>query len=333
MVGQGAAVAVGDSHVGLSFWKPQEDLKLILKPASGTTVETKLGPSGLEPIRLARPPGEIVAIAVLDARKQELVKWEASAEPPGYELCVPRRDHDEEKQLARAAYETLAGIGFADQLRNLTNEIGLRAAALSFLGIRALQDQRYEDAAELFDDALLYNAEDHLTWFAKAVALRLSGNAGEESAELLNAHYLAPLEPLLRAEAFFRQPEDVDGSALIARLAEDADQAVEVACVLYEGGLFGDLAKWVTAALRHKEIPMLRYVLAAALLKNGGMDAEAAAEVRLAADKPINPPYPWRSAEHRVLDQLQRKFPQDARIKDLVELWKWSLGPADEEAD
>ena len=100
----------------------------------------------------------------------------------------------------------------------------------------------------------MYNADDPLLWWGKAVALRLAGEDNEQ--ELLNAHFLAPLEPALRAESFLSQPINPDGapSPLLASLAENPEEFIEVACLLIDCGLFDQASRWIDEALRHRDL-------------------------------------------------------------------------------
>jgi len=323
-IGERCALAHDDAGIRISYSRPPGSAKLVLQSETGATVEARLESHMGVPLRIGKPEMEskIRGFAVLNDQKEELVRWEAGVEYDDVRASEPVR---EDYPFETAFFQAVQDLGEVDEngLLSAAQELGLKAAALSAFGLIALRQERFEDAAALFDDSLLYNAEDHLTWWCKALSLRHAGDESPESQELVNAHYLAPLEPALRAEGFFRQPDAVDGSALIKRLAQDADALVEVACHLYEWRLYSDLARWVQAALQHRDVPMLRYLLAEAMFQSGKMPSEAANEVRLASGKPINPPYPWRPAERAVLESLGKRFPGDRRIAELLALITW----------
>jgi hypothetical protein len=147
----------------------------------------------------------------------------------------------------------------------------------------------------------------------------MQGEEGE-SAELLNAHYLAPLEPALRAESFLSQPKrmEKDPSALLKPMAEHPENFVEVACLLLEAGLHEQAAYWIDEALRHEDLPMLRFLLAYAHLTQSGLEYEAAAQVEAVAKSEMTPPFPWREIEWQALDALSRRFPAEARLARLM---------------
>ncbi|MDR3692661.1 MAG: DUF5107 domain-containing protein [Fimbriimonas sp.] len=205
-------------------------------------------------------------------------------------------------------------------LKRATFDIATRHTGHLLLGQRHLRDKRFEEAAEAFEQALLYNADDPLAWWAKAVALRMADI--DNQAELLNAHYLAPLEPALRAESFLSQPVslDAEGSPLVAPLAENPGELIEVACLLIDCGLFDQANRWIDEALRHADLPMLRYLMAYCFLQGTRLDAEAFDNVQRASRSPIAPPFPYRDTEWTAIETLSRNFPQDSRLKTLLDI-------------
>src|SRR5207237_1444363 len=118
-----------------------------------------------------------------------------------------------------------------EELEDAAFDVATRHIAHALLGTRAVGSGDFAEADQRLEQALLYNAEDHLAWWMKAMAKRLSGEAAEEVPELLNAHYLAPLEPALRAESFLAQPVSMDRepNPLLKPLAEYPESFVEVA--------------------------------------------------------------------------------------------------------
>jgi len=193
-----------------------------------------------------------------------------------------------------------------------------RAATLVALAYRAMAEGDRTRTKQLVEDALGLNQEDHLAWWFRAVL-----NRGDDENDLPNAHFLAPFEPVLRAESFLAMNVvEKDPSPLVAPMADDPDAMIEVAVRLREAGLMDELARWVDEALRHREIPMLRYLLADALLAKSRMAVEAADHVAKVAKTPINPPYPWRPLERSVLERLNERFPDDARIAELLAMMR-----------
>ena len=151
----------------------------------------------------------------------------------------------------------------------------------------------------------------------------------DNQAELLNAHYLAPMEPALRAESFLSHPiqPDRDPNPLLRPLAEDPSQFVEVACLLMEAGLFDQASRWIDEAVRHVDLPMLRYLMAYSLLVATKLGIEASEQMRLAGDLPFGPPFPIRPFERKVLEALRDVFPNDLRLRGYLDSWN-SLLPS-----
>lgn len=214
---------------------------------------------------------------------------------------------------------SLAGDLSADGLlRRQLLHADSRGAANVGLALHALHRGDQARAAGYLDDALATNGEDHLVWWLKAALARNAGERSDDAQELLNAHFLAPLEPLLRAESFLSADALThEPNPLVQSVAEDPDAAAEVAVQLLDAGLLEDLARWVDECLRHRDAPMLRYLLAFALLTNSRMVAEAAQHVALAGKAPVTPPYPWRDTEILALKSLAGAFPNDARLAEL----------------
>ncbi len=217
---------------------------------------------------------------------------------------------------AAATYGEAVRIGDLAGYHRALTRADNRGAAFVGLALVASRSGDYENAASFLDDALGVNAEDAVAWWLKAAMLRHLGQQNEN--ELLNAHFLAPFEPLLRAESYLASPsQEKAPSTLIQPMMQDPDAVIEVAANLHEAGLMNDLSKWVDECLRHREIPMLRYFLADALLNNSRMRTEAAGHVMAVAQTPINPPYPWRRVELEVLSRLAVAFPDDGRLAEL----------------
>lgn len=192
-----------------------------------------------------------------------------------------------------------------------------RAAGYVLMAASEFAQDNPAGAADYIESALLFSGDHPLLWWLKAVAHRLSGELSGD--ELLNAHFLAPGEPCLRAESFLgNNHQTKEPSPLVAPLADNPGSMLEVACLLLEVGLPSQAHQWIDECLRHREIPMLRYLMAYAHLKFSGMRFEAADQVGRASRVPINPPYPWRRTERIAVETLQREFPKDARLADLA---------------
>jgi tetratricopeptide (TPR) repeat protein len=286
------------------------------------------GPGDVAALDLAGLPGEPAGLALLSANRDELVRWVAGEPQPDLAAAydaVPRLPPAESARWAHyveALRMEAAGDDPARYLHAAAHDPALRPAALVRLAMRATARQDWEEADRLLEEALLVGAEDHLAWWLKAVVGRMAHGPGAERPELANAHYLAPLEPALRAEGFLSIPEPAgpEPSPLLRALAERPESVTEVACLLLEAGLRDQAARLMDEALRHREHPGLRYLLAWALLTGSRMDVEAAAHVRRAASAPVEPPFPWRPLERRAVAELSARFPDDARLRALARL-------------
>lgn len=195
-------------------------------------------------------------------------------------------------------------------------DTGSQAGAYAQLAAQAFGEEDFAGAADHLESALLYAGDHPLLWWMRALAQRMAGTDPEEA--LLNAHYLAPLEPCLRAESFLASNHQTsEPSMILDPLNNYPDALVEPAAWLVTLNLPGPAHAWIDEALRHRELPALRYFLGQLHLKYSGMRFEAAEQLARAAKAPINPPYPWRDAEADAIRNLAATFPNDARLKDL----------------
>jgi tetratricopeptide (TPR) repeat protein len=274
--------------------------RLFVLTAAGQTLEAPLDlhPETPTEIALTEIPGEVVSFALRDKDKNELLRVERDRPfetLPEVSPNSPLADHEP------------LGTDRA-QLLNQTLHPSLRGAAWIRLAQAAAGESQWVEAAECLDRALLYNADDPLTWWLKAVVERLRGReASEESPELLNAHYLAPMEPALRAEAFLGQAQAMgaEPNALVAALQENPETFIEVACHLLEAGLLMEANRWLDEALRHRNLAMLHVLQAYALLLGTRMSMEVAAHAGKAASADM-PPYPFRKMEWVAISALRQ---------------------------
>jgi len=314
-VSQYAASHVDAEQISIQASRPLRQHKLVLLTQSGQSLEApvEVDPPSISVIKLPEP---LKAVALMDPSRDVVLKWEVDWDPvmPGESIIGG----------ANESYRSFKSYMSSpdDELEAMTFEVGIRHLAQGLLGSRALAAGDFETADQRFEQALLYNAEDHLTWWMKALSKRRHESTGEEPAELMNAHYLAPLEPALRAESFLSQPRafEKEPSALLKQMDEYPESFVEVAALLVEARLFEEAARWIGEALRHADLPMLRYLLAYSHLEASGLDLEAAQQVAAAASEPLGPPYPWRSIEIEVLRALAERFPDNRRLEDWIAL-------------
>lgn len=191
-----------------------------------------------------------------------------------------------------------------------------RAAAWIQQAERAIVEQDWQRADANLERALLFNGDDTLAWWMRSAVARHSGDESEDLPYLPNAHFLGPMEPLLRIESFLRTPlqEGAGPSPLLQALSKHPEAQVEVVCNLLESGFQRDAARVIGELLRFGEHPMLRYLNAWNLLQHTDLKLDAADSVRRVEEVPIDPPYPSRSIEVRAIHDLRRAFPWSNRL-------------------
>jgi hypothetical protein len=137
-----------------------------------------------------------------------------------------------------------------------------------------MNEQRWADAATFANESLVHNSANPIAWWVKHVCIWKMGEDDPDA--LVNAHYLAPHEPLLKADAFLRNPDG--GEKLLDSWGDDPQPFREVAEFLILAGLFEDLYIWLTEAMSRSDDPMLAATLAWGY-RQVGKDIEAEAMI------------------------------------------------------
>ncbi len=317
LVTDDVAAFVDENQIQVQTVEPMSGARILLGLADGQTVEAPadLYPEHVLTIPLDDLPSAPVAIAIQDGDRKDRLRGEVKriqAPPEPFLPGAPAPQGVSDPDVA-----SLDGKG----LRRLTFSPSHRALAFLELGHRSLAAGDFREADELLENALLYNADDPLTWWTKAMARRLAG-IEEESPELPNAHYLAPMEPALRAEAFLTQSPNQgrEPNPLVAPLKDRPEALIEVAALLLEIGVRGEASRWIDEALRQRPVAMLHYLAAWSLLQGSRMQAEASLHLSAAGRLPFEPPYPWREIERKALQDLVVAFPNDVRLREYAGL-------------
>lgn len=306
-IGVGVAISVNDRELTVRASRPIADAKLVVRTTDGRTLESPcdLSPSETKTIEL--PEGTCEA-AILDKS--------------GSALIVADRSGPSKFAVSTIEIGSAGGGSYDDVESKLATVFpSVRAAAYLKLATESHLQGDLDDAERRVEQSLLYNGDDHLAWWFKAVFKRLSVGESDGS-ELLNAHYLAPLEPALRMESFLALPAIAgrERNPMLSPLAEQPEQLVECASLLIEHGLIPDASRWIEEALRHADIAMLHYLQAWLLTKHSKMSVEAASHMSAAAKLPFGPPYPWRESERAALQGLVTLFPNDQTVSNYAKL-------------
>jgi|GEM_PF-3417674 len=302
------ACAISSSGVELVSTGDDQRLKVVLLAEEGETLEASVMASR-EVISV--PFGDLKPreVLLLDESGNKRFRWTPEQRTFGLRKgSLPPEPLPKVPRLW-SQRDSIEADGFDLRVRSISEYL---------LGARDLSDGEYLKAAWRFEQALAFNAEDHLAWWMRAVSQRMSGDEATDGPELPNAHFLAPLEPALRVEAYLRQP--IEGGSevnpLLAPLAENRDAVIDVAVQLINAGLHADAARLLDEIRRRNDFPMLRYLLAYLCVRTGKgkLDAEAAMHVSAAANMEVEPPFPVRPFERHALVSIQPRSKQDERL-------------------
>jgi tetratricopeptide (TPR) repeat protein len=199
-----------------------------------------------------------------------------------------------------------------------------RGLAYYLLAICALRRRDYARADDLLAECLLYNAADIKAWMMRAVALRLQGEVEEAAQVRLQVHLLAPLEPLLRTEAYLSTPESPDGDAvnLLKPLAMQTWGFEEVACDYLNAGCATDAIR-VLEASAHLGLPehaMTHYLLALAYHQKR-LPAQVAEHALLATRAQTCYLFPWRLEDVHAIQTVLAVKPNDVLARYALGNW------------
>ena len=205
--------------------------------------------------------------------------------------------------------------------RRLRRIPGAEAASYWLEAIQAISNADWHAADVALEQGIGFAAEDQLFWWLRAAIQRESGVELEESQERLNAHFLAPLEPALRAEAFLSMPQgqSSEPNPIVKPLIEFASHGCAVLCLYADVGLLQSMYRIGDELLRHKDIPLVRYILAATLLEHSKMETTAGEHVVAAAKLGFREPLPRRQLERQSVALLSARFPQDETLRQFAE--------------
>jgi hypothetical protein len=276
----------------------------VLKTAKGLTLEAvaDLTPGQALSYSTEEIGGLPVGFVILGAGRRELLRFPIQERDAG--SSVPSFKYPDREPVNPDSLLGEPATRYWGALLNARN--AFRAGA-------------YAEADQFLETALLFDGDDHLAWIEKAIALRLAGVESEDAPELPNAHFLAPLEPMLRAESFLSQ-SGLDGKAFFEPLADAPNALIECACVYAELGLFEECARFIDAARSVSDLPMLCFLYAYCCVATDRLQTDAASAV--GGVKRLEPPYPWRPIERIALETLTKTFPTNEILAQYLQVFE-----------
>jgi hypothetical protein len=285
--------------------EPMLGHKLLIQTETGETFEAPVDihPEKTYRVDFKSVPGTVVAAQLKNADNH------VAATVEGPKEFFESKSIPDSPSLPMVDWKKLSD----NELHQYSAHPAYRAASFTELAARATARQQFALADACYEQVLLFNGDDPLTWWAKAVNKRLGGlDQGQERTELLNAHFLSPLEPCLRAEAFLSQPQThgKEPSPLLNPLHEVPESFIEVACQLIDAGMYIEAGRWIEEAVRHVDFGMLHYLAAALYLEHSQMKMEAA-QCIAKGNRGQWPPAPYRNAEKNAIQVILEAFPND----------------------
>lgn len=316
VVSEAGALMVSAEGIFLQAATPLEGARLLLGTEDGQTHTASVAWNPGAPLFFAADqlPGRAVAARVDAANQSGLLACPGVPAPSSplssgalAALAEPAPGSEEAAWHAALAQHL--------PLPDVTNPL-LRPLADLETARRALAEGNDEAAATACQWCLARTHDQVTAWWLHAIAQRRLGRA-EEDESLAHAMVLDPMDLRLRAESFLRQPvaESKEPLPFLRPLAANADAAVGVVGDYIALRSTMDAARLVDELIRHRDLPMLRYLRAWSYLKFTRMEAEAMTDLRAAAALPLDPPLPWRPLEKQIIRDLAERFPDDAALQ------------------
>ncbi len=253
-----------------------------------------------------------------DARWDECLRYT--------ERALQRDPQNHEAMYLRALCLVTQGrdVEAEEWLYPLRRSAEYRALAFYLLAMCALRRRDLARADDLLAECLLYNAAHIKAWMMRAAVLRLRGEVEEAAQVRLQVHLLAPLEPLLRTEAYLGTPESPEADAvnLLKPLTMQAWGFEEVACDYLNAGCATDAIRILEACarLRLPEQAITHYLLALAYSQKGLL-AQVAEHALLAARSEQRYLFPWRLEDYHALQKVLVVKPNDTLARYALGNW------------
>lgn len=300
-VGDGdAALVKSVGEMQIAFAREFSGCRIEMKLRDGGVVSATTNASPTRPVRIGddQVSGILESLRVLNVEGEVVAEFNKPSEVNSHaqiaESWLDRgpgdganwTDDEIEWIEGRASWTRLfQGSDHGHLLRSALSPSFAPIAYLA-LGFSRMKEQKWAEAATFVNESLIHNSANPIAWWAKHVCLKKLGEVDPEP--LTNAHYVAPHEPLLKAEAFLQLPDS--DSKLLDSYNGDPQPFLEVAEFFIQAGLYEELYLWLSEGLKRTDDPLISLMLAW-LHKKAGQDVEAEMFVERArkSAKPIRP--------------------------------------------
>lgn len=259
-----------------------------------------------------------LSVCVKDADGAKLVEW------PMPEPIVVQRPSTAPGWRAAKLSQVAMKLGQQPLDPMLVNraakEPSLKPACNLIRATERLSAGEWQVASELLESSLAAHDSDPIAWWMLAICRRNLGDDDAAADAMVAAHFVAPLDPVLRAESFLSQPLTMDKhpSPLVAPIVAFPDFLVDVACHLIESGLHADAVRWLDECLRHGSVAALHDLMAYCHMVGSKLDFEVASHLAAAQKCETEFPLPARNIHRHAVRQLSTKHPSDGRLAALV---------------
>ena len=218
------------------------------EPERTFELNVDLDPQETTEVTLSGLPIKIDRFRLRDSRSRTLLS----------NIDQPATEPAEVKLIAPISFEPLLRDDTA--LASAERFPGAEHAAALARAFLLMQIEDWEGALDLLMDSTIFRGDNPIAWWAKAWCLRQTSN--DAAADLANAHYLAPLDPILRADAFLAAPVESKPEALLDIWGMDPQPYLEFADLLSQCGQVEARARWLDEARRRVPCALFERLLA-----------------------------------------------------------------------
>jgi hypothetical protein len=288
-----ASVVVNDDRLGLQAHSSFNSMTVFVSVGNQTMESQWTSRPGVLEWTDLSSVGQIEAVALRDQNLAMILEWPCESRGTSAELKGWNDLSDDQSWQNLVLTPGFEAEGWFKRSRELLNRGDL-------LG-----------ADEALDKVLGFNAEDPLIWWYKAALRREHHLGNEEEPRILpNAHFLAPLEPLLKCEAFLRFADEAgsEPNPLLEPIAFDPMAASGCVAAYLDHNMVQSAIRIGNEILRHHDQPLVRILIASAFLDNDRF-APMAAELIQNLPETARPPYPFRLREIQAFKSLLARFP------------------------
>lgn len=299
-VSENVAATIEDGVLKLLPFSDLGGCRILLGLTDERTVETscELRSQVVSEISLQSLDAEATKLAIKNANGDLILSTQSdSLEPSVQKIDIPEFNRGVANLLSNHLDEADSAFLLCMQ------DLRLRSASWFCLGLSAMRRKKWALAEANFSESLLFNGANSLAWWLKNWCLRKQN--AENDFDLSNAHFLAPLDPCLRADSFFATNE----AKLLDGFGTNPHHFLDVAEWLFYSGQWEEMYSLLTEAIPRAPASLHHLLLAYAFTQIPDKQMAAMEQIVFAGNC-SNQVVPTRMSERFAVRSLSSQFPE-----------------------